>query len=459
MDLRSFILESKLTNNDIIDHIVSIYYSGKAGMSIPDDLLAVKTRRDAVKYYEKNMVPILPNSEEIIKRNSWDLVSLIGTTEEQLMHRHFIEVNRELKKRKRGHDTLAVFQCTSKKPYSCNEKLGIYTKPFEGMFDVGSMTIPGVILWDHSNYYPYRYEEWRRETEKVSNKIVELRRKSDAVVLNRFVSYILATGYKNVVAVVNHEGYRYALNHIIKHNLLPGVKIYNCFDDKAIKKAQELYPPSFGYPLIKTRFINLIPTRMEFCNALKDIFTDDKSQKIINDMLKELRQLKADKLNESLEPDDYELICEDAPYNYFSDIKKSKLIDNPTPSECVKRWDSREKDYDWDYEYKKSYYTVLDVVLYALGDDVCHDIDKLYEDVFEYLKSHKKQVFKYVFMDKDVDITQDEALEEARKLGICQCHIKQPIGIAQVCKVFGDRKAREKQAYRNNIEKLKNQSK
>ena len=75
-------------------------------------------RAGIIRYAKDVCTKILPDAQEIIHRDKWDLDGLIGETEYQLMHPHYWTLTSWiLKSLKRKRDVLTIFECSNSKPY------------------------------------------------------------------------------------------------------------------------------------------------------------------------------------------------------------------------------------------------------------------------------------------------------------------------------------------------------
>lgn len=205
-------------------------------------------RAGIIAYAKDVCTKILPSSQEIISRDKWDLDGLIGETEYQLMHPHYWTLTSWiLKTHKRKCDVLTIFECSNSKPYVVSrirEKL--FLNKYRAFSDMACISNPGIIPLEHSQYYPYRYDEWDHFAEKP-----DIAKKYTWVCAARFLAYVKKLGYKHVV-VMMQTPYTQEWAQMLYDNNIEGCKdwlhIVNdpAFDKKILAKYKSKYNNAAG---------------------------------------------------------------------------------------------------------------------------------------------------------------------------------------------------------------------
>lgn len=345
-----------------------------------------------LRYMKDSVVPIMPNKDEVIHRDRWDLDGLLGETEYQLLNPDYYTINKYIiSHSKRKHDILTIFQCSSKKPYVENSTIkNNYLNVYKDYTDFAWISNPGIIPAEYCGYYPYRYDEWNIIEEQKIKDIVELTHKYRIVNMCRFIRYVKSMGYKHVIVAIGNPKKQWIFDEMIKHDIEGASKwLHIATNDNLREKLENKYKKLFSSSggMAFSRTMQFKETRDAYTRILKGLLNEtDKSslQKIVKDREERLEKRRT---NESLINEEYTVKKSLS----YSDIKEK------FKKHIKKNMDDSSVDKGDNYLFYKSYYwTVLDIVLIALDGDLVEDIDGLYWDTLKNLK--KDSEFK--FMDK-----------------------------------------------------------
>lgn len=397
-------------------------------------------RQGIISYAKNVMVPILPDNEEIIHRDKWDLPGLIGETEKQLMHPDYWTMTEYiLSKHKKKHDILTLFECSNSKPYSSNrsirknflEKYGVFT-------DFASISNPGIIPMEYSHFYPYRYDEWDHfaEKEDIANKYVKVN-------ASRFLHYVKTLGYKHVFVIMQHPAPQTALKWLHDNDIEGCSKWLTLVIDGQFRtNIESKYQRKFGNKgLVITRMINFPEIREHYETLLKKELNEKDKEKLeeLQDILKNYKgNTKKEKIKEFNEKNGYEGIdntkgTSDTFKNLSEDDTDSKMVSEY--SKYVKKFNDelperiKSLGKSKDYHDNRIYFTVLDLLLdYHKDQDIIDDPDTRYWsmkaaieklnnsdliNVWEYMYYYKSSL-------KELGIKEEDLIKESDKLGITQ---------------------------------------
>ena len=157
-------------------------------------------RPGIIRYAKDTSAKILPDKDEVIHRDKWDLDGLNGETEFQLLHPDYWTLEQFiLKDFKRKRDILTIFECSNVKPYSYKALFRNTWQKYALWTDFACMSNPGVIPMEYSHFYPFRYDEWDHfaENDDIADKYCKVN-------ASRFIHYIKEMGYKHVIIVMQH---------------------------------------------------------------------------------------------------------------------------------------------------------------------------------------------------------------------------------------------------------------
>ena len=173
-------------------------------------------RKALIKAIKDKTPRILQDQRELIPRKYWDLTSLIGETEKQLMSQDYYTMMKYMRENnKRQHDILTIFECSNDKPYcDMSVRKRLYLDKYRVFTDYCSGTAFGVVPFEYSMYYPFRYDEWNHTLEQ--EDILE---KYTYVSKCRFLSYFKAMGYKKCVVAMQHLQNQKFLYEIWRDNI------------------------------------------------------------------------------------------------------------------------------------------------------------------------------------------------------------------------------------------------
>lgn len=316
-------------------------------------------KSNIIKYMKDKMEPIIDKNQELIPRSEWDLDTLYGETELQLMHPSFIVANdRMIKKLDKKHDVLTIFQCSAKKPYYDNHFMKFFQERYEDYTDFACFSEPGIIPFEFSSHYPYRYDEWQDQVEQKLPEIIDITYKHRIVNLCRFLKFIRETDYKKVITFIPNRFRSWLFEECIKYNI-EGAKSWMemTITPELIKNLEKSYPQLAG-GLLTSRLSGLPQTRKRYKKLLKSAIEGDCGEEF-------------DKIEESAKESKY------------------KLLDNISYSNIINKFKDQYKESKLDKDsdcYKKCYWSCLDILLIGLNGNLVKDIDKTYFELMESLE-------------------------------------------------------------------------
>lgn len=342
-------------------------------------------RAGIIKYMRHDTSPLPKPSEEFIDRAEWKLDSLVGETEGQLMHPDYYRMAEHIiKTHKRQHDTLSMFQCSSKKPYTENRILKYgYFQVYKDQTDFACLSNPGVIPVEYCDKYPYRYDEWDVSAETKAAEELELTKKYRIVNMCRFLRYVREMGYKDVIACIGNVNKQWIFEEIKKKNIEGGAKWMHVVLDDTFRNKLSNSSKYKDVPqgIIFSRIVNYPETAERYGKFLIKYTSGDDAigaKKALKDRLEHLKKGHESRQDESLQVNEGYQIKKKIDYGEFLSNFKKKIKDNmEDPSVDL----GENKLY-----YKSYYWTTLDLLLIALDGDLVEDIDK------EYWELHKKLV-------------------------------------------------------------------
>lgn len=223
--LKDFILEQRgdIISDDAIYYVIAKHKYGNNSVTIKWDkdyniknLNGTDKRKALIKAIKDKTPRILQDQRELIPRKYWDLTSLIGETEKQLMSQDYYTMMKYMRENnKRQHDILSILECSNAKPY-CDMDVykRVYLDKYRPFTDYCSGTAFGVVPFEYSMYYPFRYDEWNHTLEQ--EDILE---KYTYVSKCRFLSYFKAMGYKKCVVAMQHLQNQKFLYEIWRDNI------------------------------------------------------------------------------------------------------------------------------------------------------------------------------------------------------------------------------------------------
>ena len=324
-------------------------------------------RSKIIKYARANYKPLLKTELELISRSEWDLESLYGETEAQLMHPVYHDiVNLIFKDKKTPKDILTVFQCSLKKPYYDNRLFKYeFINLYSDYTDFAVISNPGTIPLDYSNYYPYRWDDWSNKRMQKIRPIVDIEHKDTVVNTCRFLRYVREMGYKHVIVYIANPMEQEMFEDMIKHNVA-GAKdwLHIAIHDGVRNKVAEEKPG-----LEETGFINIRITGQkrakESYKRILQSLVGEKDKKAIRDIFKNKYEAQSDSKWQVLKDLDYDT------------IKKR----------FVKYWENRKEDKD--FLYKNHYFSGLDILIVGLDGNFVENVDEVYWNMMDRLKKDK----------------------------------------------------------------------
>lgn len=398
-------------------------------------------RAGIIAYAKDVCTKILPSAQEIIGRDKWDLDGLIGETEYQLMHPHYWTLTSWiLKTHKRKRDVLTVFECSNSKPYVVSRiREKVFLDKYRAFSDMACISNPGIIPLEHSQYYPYRYDEWDHFAEKP-----DIAKKYTWVCAARFLAYVKKLGYKHVV-VMMQTPYTQEWAQMLYDNNIEGCKdwlhIVNNpqFDKKILAKYKSKYNNAAG--LTHMRMLQFPETIERYRMLLKQSLDADgkkefeKLMKILKIDSKTEREEKLAGFNKEHDVEPYE------PEKGTSDTFNLLDADKATTQSKVKEYEGYvkkhlnglEKAYEDAKADKKWHkyrvvFTVLDLLMDKNDDKLIDDPDTEYWNMWKAVHNlcdNNKEIEKlnsYCYCYKPLvdDLGKKDVQKYTNRLGVTQ---------------------------------------
>lgn len=401
-------------------------------------------RPGLIRWAESVTPRILPDNEEIIRRVYWDLDSLNGETEKQLLHLDYWTIGQYiLQNHKRKHDILTIFECSTAKPYASNKVLKSNYLDKYGLFtDFACISNPGIIPLEYSQFYPYRFDEWDHGAEKN-----DIAKKYRIVNKYRFINYVKKLGYKHVIVLMQNPYTQLCINDAFDEN------INNCKDwlhivtnDEFWKEAKLRYLPHFNnnMGLLIQRLLLQTYTRECYRSVLRDCLND--SDKVIFDELIKLM----DNINPKSKKDrekikDFNIQHGWEPLDYLHGIKnvsvKRMTSKNAVDSNKVNKYKTFIKNeikylienynpHIKKYHESGVYNTVLDWVLKYFNGSYIEDPDTEYWnmkaalDEVDELECFCEYCYYIKYIYDKFSLSKENLEYEANKLKIIQLNLK-----------------------------------
>lgn len=436
--LQDLIFESVPSNNSILYRIGCLNFNHQPPgqrKSIMKSYHITKNnhKKSIIDFVKKTRSPLPKPADEIIPRDQWDLDGVIGETEYQLMHPDYYKAfNWVLKNYKPKHDVLTICQCSSAKPYYDNKTYkSMLVKPYGQFTDFAAISNPGIIPYDVSNFYPYRYDEWNGTNEKKYKQLVNLSVKYQIVNMCRFIRFQRKMKYKHIITYIPNPFKQILFNKIIDNNIdnLDSV-LKNGISDSLRKKYVNSPEYKKMHGLIYSRIGGWQETVDSYAKALSDALTGDEKDKMLKIHkaqqekklgTQEIKKLFEDSgldfdgyyISESYGQPEYKIISDIS----YSDImsKFKKVIDGNMKDPSIQKSDKG-------LYYKAYYFTVLDILLYGLDGNLIEDIDGRYHKLTKELKKDKDWIdmgnclFAYKPLLENDSLEMSKIEKEAEKL-------------------------------------------
>ena len=412
--LYDYILE-RLSDNEILFRVGVNYLNGaewsKSKNYVKKYKINQQNIRPGVLRFAKDIfVPIIPQSQELIPRKQWNLDSLIGETEMQLLHPDYYKAQQAIVKNKKdAKDVCCIFQCSAKKPYYVNVNYRPLVKNFGDYCDFAAISNPGIIPFDYSACYPFRYDEWSIPNEMKLKDIIGMTHKYRIVNLCRFLKFKRDFGYKHILVYIPNKLKQWVFDEAIKHNI-EGVAdwCHIVINDTYRKTLSKEYPQLGG--IVMSRASGFGTTYARFAKLLKK-YTENPKE--VEKIWKEYR--KTLDLKESWEDPKY-VMKDSLSYSDIISKFKAHIKDNMSDSSVDKGSNN--------LYYKSYYWTTLDLLLIGMDGDLVKDIDKEYWNLNDKL-SHDSDwenfgefLWVYKPLRKNDDVSLEKCKEEAKKLAL-----------------------------------------
>lgn len=369
-------------------------------------------RPGVLKYCQTEHAPLLDESEEFIPRTQWDLNGLVGETEYQLMHPDYYRgINEVFKHHKRKHDILTIFQCTSKKPYNTTRpwKSG-FVQWFDKFSDFACISNPGIIPFEWSAHYPFRWDEWNVQAEKRLKPIIDMTHKYRIVNSCRMLRYKRVMGYKYIITYVPNMMKNWIFDNAIIHNI-DGAREW-CKVSVTPELTDQLVAryPHMKRGMVASRIPALDSPHMSYANALRSCVAPERRPE-----LEQAIRAKVDACRSTTRKDSIIDISAHE-YPYVADGTYQVLETLPY-KEIKDRFIESLATADGQYLYKTKYWTRLDILLLGLNNNLIEDIDGRYWDLKKELAADEDFVrinkFLYGYRPVMGDTTIKEILDEA----------------------------------------------
>lgn len=375
-------------------------------------------RQGVLNYMAGEHSPLISQDQEFIPRDQWDLNGLYGITERQLVHPDYYRgINEVFKRHKRRHDILTIFQCAAKKPYYDirSWKTG-FVQFYSDFTDFACISNPGIIPFEWSSHYPFRYDEWSIKAEMKLKDIVQMTHKYRIVNTCRLIRFKRKMGYKYIITYIPNILKNWVFENAINYDI-DGAREWCriCITQELFDKCWERYAQMPHVGMITSRLTQLESPHISYMNAINSCVTDSDQL----ERLKEIHQQKIDRCRNK----DYVKLGDKyiQAWDKNADTSKYQIIDT-LPYKTIK---DAFKDHheDSEYLYKKYYWTCLDILLTGMGDNLIEDIDGRYWELMDELEKDDdfEKVHDFLFIYKPAlpeGITIDDVKKEAYKLRI-----------------------------------------
>lgn len=343
-------------------------------------------RKALIKAIKDKTPRILQDQRELIPRKYWDLTSLIGETEKQLMSQDYYTMMKYMRENnKRQHDILTIFECSNDKPYcDMSVRKRLYLDKYRVFTDCCCAAF-GVVPLEYSMFYPFRFDEWDHAAEKE-----DIAEKYAWVSKCRFLSYFKAMGYKKCVVAMQYLPAQKFLYEIWRDNINNAKDwMYIVNTPEQFKKYCDKLLPKFNNN--KGMVITRLQTNPMFY---------ERYQKLLKKCLDADQRKDFDKLLEIL--DIYGGSDDTLKLRPFkSDIDRDKV--NSYKEYFKKFLENIPKEYDSalkDEKYHKHFiiFSILDVLMKKWDKNILEDIDVEYYNLkkaIEETLSNNKDYIKF----------------------------------------------------------------
>jgi len=223
------------------------------------------SREEIIEWGKKKLAPLLPQAEEIISRDQWDLSGLKGATDKQLLHPHYVTMQKYFLNGnyQPKHNIAVLMLCANKKPYRDNFLIKRFYMLSKNTADFYILSNPGIIPIEYDNYYPFRWYEWNEKEEipEIKQLYTEELRKRIEIWFNHF------NNYKKIISIIRpgetHTAY-------LQSNI-PQQKEDIFSENNMELLEQEYLIPIFrnNRGLFKTRLLNLKRVKEIFIKTLQ----------------------------------------------------------------------------------------------------------------------------------------------------------------------------------------------
>lgn len=403
----TYISESKkVLSDDSLRYILGVHWLGGIEPNRAKEyvkkyhITKENHRQKIISMVKQRMAPIIKQSEEVIPRSKWDLDSLVGETELQLMNPHYYEAANKMLDRKPKHPILTLFQCSAIKPYYENKNWSkLYMDWAHEWSDAACISNPGIVLWDYSDKYPYRYDEWSIPAEKTLKEILNMTHKYRIVNMCRFIRMMRKLKYEHVFVMIPNPMKDWIFEQIIKHDIDGlGDKIKLVITEQIRKEAKKGNEHMGG--LVNSRIGGWGGPKKHYISLLRK-YAKPKDKDHFDEVTKE-QLAKVNHKNEALEMGDMwdeiferEYITESVkrPEYKIKDITASEVLKTFKNSDTIqKRMEDKGRVDKGENRlfYKSYYWSLLDIILYVLDGNLVEDIDKLYWDLKDVIDNDKE---------------------------------------------------------------------
>lgn len=411
--LRDYILES-LSDNEILFRVGVNYING-VGRDVAKSYIKKyrinqqNNRPGILRLVKDTFTPIIPQSQEIIPRNQWNLDSLIGETEMQLLHPDYYKAQQAIAKadKKGTKDVCCIVQCSAKKPYSVNGLYQTLVKKYGDYCDFAAVSNPGIVPFDYSVCYPYRYDEWSISNEVTLKDIVGMTYKYRMVNLCRFLKFKRDFGYKHILIYVPTKLKQWLFEEAVKHDIEGAADWCHIVINDSYRKQLKKDYPQLGR-LLMNRAGGFGASYARFAKLLKKYSENSKE---VEKIWKKHRQ--SLNLKESIDDPKY-VVRDTLPYSDIISKFKDSIKDNMSDPDVDKGSNN--------LYYKSYYWSTLDLLLIGMDGDLVKDIDKEYWDLTDKL-SHDSDwenfgefLWAYKPLCKNDEVSVEKCKNEAKKL-------------------------------------------
>jgi hypothetical protein len=235
-------------------------------------------RKGIIQYAKEHTFPLLSDDMEVIHRKDWELDILNGVSLDALYHPHYDKwFDNMYKKHKPKHKVMVAFECSNKKPYCWNHINMTWVQRFGDFCDFGTFDA-GIVPWQFSNLYPYRWDEWDHyaEDKYMTYCYVEDTKKGLLKFHKQFPEY------EKIIFICQNERPQRPVQELWDDNV-ENIRdwVVILVDDKLREDVKKQFKRGTNPGIIIQRITNSHLTKKKFADELMKIYKDKKTKDLI----------------------------------------------------------------------------------------------------------------------------------------------------------------------------------